>query len=752
MQLKLKHKGCFHFSQARAFIHFGFVFILSTFLIPFGVAQATDDTTTASPGLSWHISADRITFDQEKNEYVAEGRVTITNQDRTLSADRVRLNQKSREAFAEGNIRLRSGKDLLSGQRLEMHLDNETGTLHQGKIFISGNHIYLSGEEIHKTGPATYSIRQATVTTCDGDDPDWRITGRDVEVTIEGYGRATHAALWAKKVPVLYTPYLVFPVKLKRQSGLLAPEFGLSDRKGTRYLQPLFWAINESSDATFFGDYMSLRGTRVGAEYRYVLSDKSLGAIMADGFNDRQVDDGQGDNSERWGYTDDGFLRPNSDRYWLRAKLSQALAGQFNAKLDLDLVSDQDYLQEFKEGFNGFDKTRAYFLETFGRDIDDYTKTIRLNRINFNRLWPRYTFNGDLRWYDDVIKRRQGNGNDTLQNLPAITFDGAKQPIASSGFFFDLTSSYTHFYRDEGARGHRADLYPRAYYPKRLFNVWSVEPSIGLRQTAWHIDQWDSPPTDRDTHYRLIYDIKLDTSTDFFRVFDFTVAGADRLKHAVRPQVIYEYTPDQDQSDWPKFDALDRIGPKNLISYSLLNTLITRSPLSTDKAADQFRYNRFLRFNLVQSFDINKYNEDDPEPFSNVFAELDITPGRYVNLDSDARWDPYDGRFSGYTIALGLWDNRGDRLNADYRYTRETAEVQGVESINVTGVLKVTRRWRVRGKYEYNLFDDRAIETGAGVSYQAQCWAVDVDYKVQEDNNQSISFMIHLTGLGSIGY
>ena len=107
--------------------------------------------------------------------------------------------------------------------------------------------------------------------------------------------------MWAKKMPVMYTPYFYYPARKKRQTGLLLPEAGISDRWGIYYNQPFFWAIDKSSDATFYGQYMDKRGLRPGVEYRYYLDDWSKGTWMVDGLFDKKVDDGIGDASTRVG-------------------------------------------------------------------------------------------------------------------------------------------------------------------------------------------------------------------------------------------------------------------------------------------------------------------------------------------------------------------------------------------------------------------------------------------------------------------
>ncbi len=724
------------------------LFVLSYSLVAAYPAAAgpTDPPATDIP---WEISADRIEYDQLRDEYTAEGNVTIAREESTLTADRVRLNQTQRLAWAEGRVRLLSGPDVLSGSRLRLHLDERTGVLSDGSLFFADSQFYLTGSEIRKTGPESYEVQDATATTCDGPNPDWRITSRKVRINVEGYGTARHAALWARQVPVIYTPYLVFPVKLRRQSGLLTPEFSYSDRKGARYLQPMFWAISDSTDATFFVDYMSERGTRLGAEYRYMASETAKGTFMLDGFEDRRIDDGLADNSQRWGYTDDGRLRPNHDRYWFRAKVDQDLPWEMTARLDLDVVSDQDYLKEFQTGHGGFNQSRDYFRNTYWRDLDDFNVPVRLNQLNLNRLWTGYAFNTDVRWYDDVVKRRQSETDNTLQQLPQVMFDGTKKRIAESPFYFDLLSSYTHFYRQDGTRGHRFDLYPRAYYPTRLFDAFFFEPSAGVRQTAWHIDSWGNAPGNGDDHYRAIYDLRLDTSTDFFNVFDIDLAGYDRVKHNIRPQIVYEYIPDQDQENLPRFDDWDRIEARNRITYSLTNTLIARAPRIGGPGA-AFTYAPFLRFRLENSFDINKYNQDDPQPFSEVLAELHIRPGRYGLVQADALWSPYDSQFYAYNAGIGLNDLRGNQIRTDYRFTRETDALRGVHAIDIIAAWRVTPRWQLRGKYERNIETGNRIETGVGISRLSQCWRVDLNFR-EEPGDQSVAVVVHLVGLGAFG-
>jgi LPS-assembly protein len=131
-----------------------------------------------------------------------------------LSADRVQFQHNTMEVFADGHVMLISGKDILTGERMEMDLNKKVGVVFDGTIFIEQNHFFIRGDRLEKTGQDTYRAERATLTTCDGEKPAWKINARNVKVTVEGYGFARHASLWAKDIPVFYTPYLFFPVNV----------------------------------------------------------------------------------------------------------------------------------------------------------------------------------------------------------------------------------------------------------------------------------------------------------------------------------------------------------------------------------------------------------------------------------------------------------------------------------------------------------------------------------------------------------
>ena len=727
----------------------------------------TDEILKGDAQQPWVLESDELNYDQQLDRYVARGHVQLSNAGKKLTADEIHYDHKTQRALARGNVVLTIGQDILSGSYLEIDLNSQVGFVENASLFLKENNFHITANKIEKTGENTYRVDAATLTTCDGEKPDWKITGKDIQIKSNGAGTAKHATLRVRNVPVLYSPYLYYPATSDRQSGLLVPEYANSDRKGTEYRQPFFWAISDSSDATLYADYMSTRGLKLGTEYRYILSERSKGTIMLDGLRDQKTDDGTGGSSDRYGYEDDpvDVLRTNENRFWFRASHHQQLPYAISAKLDLDIVSDQDYLREFKDGYMGYDDSETYFLKTFNRQLNDYNDPFRTNRLNLNRIWPKFSFNFEPRWNDNT--QRDSNTSQTLQRLPSIGFDGEKQQILGSPFYFELESQYNYFWRDEGPRGQRVDLYPRFYLPFRAGNYLTIEPSAGLRETAYLMDK-SNFSDEYDNHqwpHRELFDTRLDFFTEISKVFDLQGQMFEKIKHTIRPQVTHDFIPDANQSGLPRFDPIDQIDKTNQITYSLTNTLTSKSraaqakqPIaelseapngSNQKPVDR-QYQDFFRFKVGQSYDFEKSKKE----FSPIAAKLNITPGKYFEIDADAAWSVYDTRFLSHNVQASLWDHRGDKLSVDYRYAKKSEEIKNPENIqSILGkfTVQLTDRLSILAEHEQNIEKNLRIRTAAGFSYQAQCWSFDFKY-TDEPNDRIFSFKVNLFGLGGVGY
>ena len=163
----------------------------------------------------WEITANKMTYNDETGLIASEGDVVIRRGEQKLSAQTAKYNEKTGIVEVSGDIRLESYGDFLTGERGVFDLDKGTGQLIKGKLFLVENNYTISGDSLERVGTNTYRIKDFNMTTCDGDKADWSITGSEIEVTIEGYGKVKHAAFRIRDFPVLYIPYGIFPPRQK---------------------------------------------------------------------------------------------------------------------------------------------------------------------------------------------------------------------------------------------------------------------------------------------------------------------------------------------------------------------------------------------------------------------------------------------------------------------------------------------------------------------------------------------------------
>ncbi len=746
-----------------------------------GLAQGPFLSQEASAEIPWEIEAGRLREDRNEGILEAEGEVVLWRLDRAIEAERMRYHRRTGLLEAEGNVVLRAGQDESRGERLLFDLGNETGRLDQAEVFLRENNYRIRGERIEKTGPDLYRIPAGEITTCEGSPPDWKISGRDIRVREDGAGTAWHALLHVRDFPLFYAPFVSFPARNKRQSGFLFPEMGYSRRKGAFYSQPYFWAIDDQRDLTFFVEGMTARGLRPGVEFRYYLDRDTKGALLFDVLHDRRVDDGKGDASSDWGYTDPSgvYLRPNRDRYWLRASHTGPLAAGAFARLDLDLLSDQDYLRLFKSGPMGWRDSESLFREFLGRTIDDFDDPVRVNRLWVSRGFRSASLSGGAILYDDV--RKGQNRKETTQRLPVVVFSAPKQQALESPLHFSLSSEYDHFYRRRGFGVQRTDLWPRLYLPWSLFPYLTVEPSVGFRQTLWqqYATQEGAAWSEDEYFHRGLYDTRLVLGTELYRLYHPGGERLERLRHRVAPEIAHTYVPEAAQERLPHIDSRDRIENRNRVSCAVTQTFTARmrpetpvrmaaaAEASDPPQAEPALYRDLLRWRMRQDYDFARHRE----PFSAVTSRAELWILDPVRLEQEIAWNPHTQGIDRSALGLRVGERRGNHLFLSHRWDRDTSkddkndeyeygqilepqkttEIRRIHSLRLDGRVSVSERLSLLGSYERDIESGRSPAYGLGFVYDTPCWAIEALFGLEEED-LGVRIRIRLKGIGEFGF
>jgi LPS-assembly protein len=458
---------------------FTLLFLSMTWIWSAGTARGEEDRTSESlfkGPAPWEISAETLTYDADGQTIMAQGDVVISREGQFLYAQEALYNRETGVAEVRGDVRLEIGEDVLTGRAATFDLNTQTGEVIDGRLFIRENHYYIDADRVEKLPGDSYLLDNARVTTCDGETPDWSITGSRVEVTLEGYGTIRNAAFRIRQVPFLYVPYLIFPAKRERQTGVLPPSFSYSSLSGAEIEVPFFWAVSNWTDATFYQRYLAERGYMQGLEYRYVAEEDSKGIFLFDILSDSK----RKDLTEPDDVRISPFERTNRTRYWLRGMGDQSLPYGIDARLTADYVSDQDYLREFQKGMIGFEARPDLPLE-FGRPVDERRAPLRRSALRLSRDGAGYSLQG-LAAYSQ--RPEDPDPDETPQPIVGVNYSLLPGQVSELPMFVSLDSEFDNIWREVGTQGQRLSLSPEARFPLLQGPYLELEPSLRYFLTA----------------------------------------------------------------------------------------------------------------------------------------------------------------------------------------------------------------------------------------------------------------------------
>jgi LPS-assembly protein len=731
----------------------------------------------------WELTADGITTFNDSEMMEARGNVLLKRGNESLKADFARYYISTKWVYLQGNVVVRTAKDELQAEEAEFDLRSRVGWLKRGRIFMAAPHIYIAGDRIDKHWGDMYTFKQAKVTTCDGEVPAWSITAEEAVVEIDGYARLSRSAFQVKDTPVAYAPYFLFPTKTRRQTGLLNPEFGYSRNNGLYYNQPFFWAINESSDLSLNEYFMEKRGFMHGIEYRTRPASDAAGWLRFDWMYDKERD--ANDSSGR--YAGDGLVRTNYDRFWLRGMLDTRMPDpDWRFKADLDYVSDQYFLLEFKNGFSGFSRSRSELFDFFRRDLQEKDKD-RVSGLLLTHDWDRVSI-ALSSFYTQNPALGHGNSplssDDTVQRLPqadAFLHKGRIVPFLPLELEANAQAAY--MYRRSGTRGARYEMVPRLTLPISTA-YGSVLASAGVVHTlyATELPSRSSAPesgAQRQTgESRTLPEVSIAGATEFARVFPLEAkplalsksdVGQSRwtaLRHSIQPRLEYRYRINEDQDDNPYYSAEDRLEAKSELVYSITNVLTSKKE-SVVLAKDEnglmvpelkTSYEDLLRLRLEHAYDTREATRSKDldsysrHPYGDVFAELTVYAHDKLSLSTKNNWSPYLRDFtrhqSGATLNLpeyGSFYVGYDLRKALDEYTRKRESDINYLRFDIKTATFGPLSLAASFKHDLKNLDNK--ETDLSLSFNHQCFTITgrVSLEPKEENYQ---LFVMLTGLG----
>jgi LPS-assembly protein len=654
-------------------------------------------------------------FDVDGNARLC-GNVEMKQGDRRIRADCLEYNAKEQSAKLDGGIEYIDPMLVVRGNAGTY--SPTLGADFQGTQFeLPERGARGSASNLRVDADGKVTLQGVNFTTCPANQVDWQIQAREIELDTKarnGVGRGTKVEF--KGVPILYAPWLSFPIGPQRKSGFLFPNVGGSSRNGAVFEVPYYWNIRPNLDFTAEPVYYSKRGVDLAGELRY-LTRRQRGSFD---FN----------------YLPDDKLA-NRERSRLTLKHVAELPGEWRVRIDATDVSDTDYFEDFARGPEG---TSVPFAERLAEI------TYRDEHFNVRGQFQ------DFQVIDDELLAEDRPYARAPRLLASGDWD---KGLGTIDYGFD--AEMVNFDRNTGVTGWRLDVAPRAGFD------WSapgyfVRPSAGYRYTQYQLENQAAGVDDSPT--RSLPFATLDAGL----VFERSAGSQGQRRLTLEPRALYLYTPFREQSQLPLFDTglpdlnlvqlyrtnryvgADRVNDANQVAFGLTSRLLDSSTGA-----------QYLSASVGQAYYFEKPRVVLPEEppatrdTSDFIAQVSLTAYKDWNLEAGYQWNPEDERTERLQYRLQYRPDGERVVNLAYRALRDR-----IEQVDTSVAWPIGKRWNVYGRYVYSLLDSKTLDQFAGFEFKACCYKLRAIARRSVSNrngNSETEFLIslELNGLAGVG-
>ncbi|MBS2782936.1 LPS assembly protein LptD [Aeromonas salmonicida] len=719
------------------------------------------------------VDADRLEAKQGGTA-VYQGDVKVRQGVRKFDSDYAELDQKSRDVIAIGNIYYNDGQiTVTSDKTLKSNLDTKNSELEEGKYQVHGSPVRGSADRVTMTNNnQNITLEGAQYTTCPPGQEVWTLKAGSIDIDqTEVFGEAWNASLWLYDYPVFYFPYINFPIKDERKTGLLYPGYTQSSKNGMDITQPFYWNIAPNYDATITSRFMDRRGLMEQVEFRYMPDPAHVGSLYFENLaDDKQYDETPSLNEK----LSDGH------RYLLNARHTSRFADNaMRVSIDYTKVRDRDY-----NYFNDFSPKvgtqvenqlqqslmAGYFQQNWNLNTEVRTYQILLASAQQpHELMPRINHNYyhqgnwyDLAWNTEVTRFGYNNTQASAQNLGdaytgtrVYTAPTLTMPlIDEAGYYLDSQYKLMYTRYDQEVPDNMSTTFTKRFTPEGASGV-TLDEGIITRTLP---------------SFRLKGGMTFERNQDWF--------GGD-ANQTLEPEFQYLYVPYKDQDNIGVYDSttmrqdyyslfsdrryagLDRISDSNRVSVGVTSRVY-------DDAGDER-----IRLAVAQAFDfvaprVKLYPSESLA--TNTRSPLSFEGDAKINeqwfAHAGAQYDMDQSEISSANSAL---EYRREKLisQLNYRFVRnanyDLSNTNQVADINQVGMLLTTPlndQWHLYGGYYRDLDQGVNVDRKVGLKYDSCCWSINFNLEwvntpdnvtMRPTSERSLGIQFEMKGLGSVG-
>jgi len=715
-------------------------------------------TTPATQQEPVFVEADKLSGDKE-NQVEATGDAILLNNNQTVRANRLLYDQQTGDVDGQGSVVVEQAGSTISGPHLKLNLDSNAGFMEQPTFYLKENEGRGSGDMLHIQDKQHYTLDNATYTTCPAGNNDWLMKMSSLEIDREEQvGTAYGTRVEFMSVPILYTPWLDFPLNGQRKSGLLSPTIGGTNKGGTELTMPYYWNIAPNRDATIAPRLIARRGLMLNNEFRY-LEGSYGGELHVDAL------------------PNDALAKRDRGRFGLRH--GQSFGGGLSGQINFNRVSDNAYYRDLS---------------------DSMTTTSQVNLLQDASL----SYAGG--WWGSTARVQQYQ---TLQDplipiavpyarLPQLTLNAAQNYAAANLVF---AGEYVSFSHPTALNGQRLVLNPSVSYPLINAPAYYLTPKVSLHSTSYVMGANNATAVQNASRTLPLF--SLDGGAVFER--DVRLFG-NKYLNTLEPRAYYVYVPYKKQDMLPVFDTAqapfsyaqmftenrfygnDRIGDANQVTLAVISRF-----LDEEDGAEHLKLMVAERFSL-KTPQVNLVAPTTTTNKSDILLGASGRVSQAWSFDSELQYSPSLSRIQHYNVTARYRPEAGKVLNLGYRFIGDslgslipgvvlpTGNIlinginyptfggvpyttiggnnysvisPGLRQINISGQWPLSRRWSAVGQWSYSYLDNRLLSGIAGLEYNQDCWTLRLvahSFKVGTQQTSTGLFMqIELNELLKVG-
>ncbi len=664
------------------------------------------------------LFADVVEYYETTNVVKARGHVTFIDGDQRMSADHIEFNVKTKL----GKFWQVQGVFGVTGKATP-----------QSALSATNADAFFDAETVEIVAKNTLRMTNGRFTTCVQATPRWSVEGAEMFFVKDRYAVVKSHVLKIKDVPVLYLPWMRYPInKEERSTGILMPNYGNSTLRGQTISSGFFWAINRSMDATLHYEYASKAGQGYGLEYRYVQAPGSEGSFRGSLFN------GSGEAGSVF----------SSRTFQISSAVVQQLPGSLDFRGIVDYTSNILTQQVTQQSLTASTNS---------------TRSANFNlRGNYGRLLASTEAGFTDVFFDSTTAIRTGNA-------PRLNLTFAQAPIGPTKIYFGATAEYAGIIRQNkigdptsSLNVGRVDFNPILRTPIGNLPFLGITTTIGYRYTRWSDRLVTSTTQAPIPITRNLFDFRADVAgPTFTRIFDTPNSDyATRWKHIIQPNFsISKTTTFEEFNLVPKNDGVDMLyGGVTSMAYGLTNRLLAKRPSATGgpAAAQEIasvQVQQTYYTNAAASlFDTNYQSSiygAGTSKFSPIAVTATVQPATGVNITGRTEYDMTFRAIRSTSAGAGInvplltlnatWAKQ-DTLSKDPKDTTLTIKT-GVYHSLITSVAAHTsdRRFNASWSWSYDLQRAQQLQQRYTFSYMAQCCGLAMEYQIYNFGGLAVS-------------